>query len=410
MTVNVKTPPRAPTVVLEVSPLAQGAQGISTYIRGLLDGLRTLRDAGEIDARFRLLYLNPHERPPEPPGEGFENVVFKLPRRAAQAMWARFPILPLDLFAGGDLFHGCSHVVPYTRCPAWVTMHDVSWRAFPESFGESQRTFNEKFCGPSLKHCLASGGGVVADSHFAASEVVKYYGHPVERLDVVHLAIEAFAIATGSETRSDVRSWAGIASGRPFLLCLGLVEKRKNIEGAIGAWEALRSRGIDCALVIAGKDGTGADGIRQRASASPWSSDILLPGRAPQELLGALYAEAAATLFLSHYEGFGLPVLESMAAGTPIVVSDRASLPEIWGTPPEGTLRLVADPDRPENGAALLERLLLEPETARLCREYGFARVRDFSWEKTARQTWECWRRSLQSTGRIPSSAVVQRD
>jgi len=401
-----------PTVLLEVSPLAQGAQGISTYIRGLVGGLAALRARGEISARFKLLYMNPHHEPPPPPGEGFENAVLKFPRRLAQGLWARVPALPLDAFVRGDLFHGCSHVVPHTRCPAWVTMHDVSWRAFPESFGASQRSFNESFCGPSLKHCLASGGGVVSVSDFTAAEVERHFGIPRQRQIVVHEAVDPVAAAVDAARRAELRAWLGILAGRPFLLCLGLLERRKNVEGAIAAWEALRERGVDCALAVVGKEGEGADGIRQRAAASGRACDIVLPGRAPAELLPALYAEAAAVLFLSWYEGFGLPVLEAMAAGTPVLVSDRASLPEVWGPEPAGSPRLVVDPSRPDQAADLLERLLADPDLRRRCVEHGLARVRDFSWEKTARRTWGAWATSLRGgvAGSYLASAPRGRD
>lgn len=392
---------RIPTVVLEVSPLAQGAFGISTYIRGLLGGLQALLDRGEIAARFKLLYLNPHEAPPPPPGPAFENVVLRFPRRLAQAFWAKVPAIPLDWFVRGDLFHGCAHVVPFTRMPAWVTMHDVSWRAFPESFGASQRSFNESFCGPSLAHCLKSGGGIVSVSHFTAGEVEHHFGIARDRQVVVHEAAGPAPAPGDAATRAALRSWLGLPAERPFALCLGLVESRKNIEGAIAAWETSRRRGNDCALVIVGKDGEGADGIRRRSAESPWSTDILLPGRAPVELLGALYAEASATLFLSHYEGFGLPVLESMAAGTPVIVSDRASLPEVWGNAPEGIPRLVVDPDIPEQGAELLDRLLADPEFHARCAAHGRDRANHFSWEATARGTWAAWKSTLDRLGRI---------
>lgn len=386
---------RVPTILLEVSPLAQGAQGISTYIRGLLGGLATLRSRGEIAAEFRLLYINPHHTPPPPPGAGFENVVLKFPRRLAQALWARLPVLPLDGFVRGDLFHGCSHIVPRTRCPAWVTMHDVSWRAFPESFGAAQRSFNEKFCGPSLEHCLASGGGVISVSDFTAAEVERHYGLAAGRQVVVHEAVVSARAVVGSAHRDRLRAWLGIPAQRPFLLCLGLLERRKNIPGAIAAWEALRARGLDCALAVVGKDGEGADEIRQRASGSRWARDIVIPGRVPADLLSTLYAEAAAVLFLSWYEGFGLPVLEAMAAGTPVLVSDRASLPEVWGPAPADSPRLVVDPQRPESAADLLEPLLVDPALRDRCIAHGFARARDFSWEETARRTWDAWAGSL---------------
>ena len=384
-----------PTIVLEVSPLAQGAFGLSTYIRGLLGGLSRLVAAGEIQARFRLLYINPHEPPPPPPEGTFENLVARFPRRLAQRVWARSGILPLDAFVRCDLFHGCAHVVPRTRCPAWTTMHDVSWRAFPESFGASARTFNENFCGPSLRHCLESGGGIVSVSSFTASEVERHYGIPVARQRVIHEAADPRRNPSQVGMVEAARSWMGIHTGRPYLLCLGLVERRKNIEASIAAWEAIRDRGIDCALAVVGKDGVGAEEIRRRAAASPWSADVRFPGRAPADLVDPLYEGAAAVLYLSHYEGFGLPVLEAMAAGTPVLVSDRSSLPEVWGPAPSTDPELVVDPSRTQRAADLLSPLLTDSPARRRYADHGRARAGSFSWEATARLTWEAWMSSL---------------
>ncbi|MCB9497259.1 MAG: glycosyltransferase family 4 protein [Fibrobacteria bacterium] len=396
---------RKPVIILEVSPLAQGANGIATYIRGLIGGLVQLRAAGEVDADFKLLFLNPTETPPPPPAEGFRNVVLRMPRRLAQSFWSRFPMLPLDRFVPGDLFHGCSHVVPYTRCPAWVTMHDVSWRAFPESFGESQRSFNEKFCGPSLKHCLASGGGILSVSHFTASEVERHFGIPHRLQKVVHEAtFDSHPARSQVDETSEGRAWLGLDRERRFLLCLGLVERRKNIVASIDAWEALRRGGMDAALAIVGGRGVGFEEIRDRIAASPWANDILLPGRAPEGIPRSLYSEAEATLFLSHYEGFGLPILESMAAGCPVLVSNQASLPEVWGPSGDGLESLVVDPSQPEWIAQVLARLMKDRDFRQAHVLRGRTRAAEFSWIETARKTWKSWEASLDrsSTSRTP--------
>ena len=394
-----------PTIVLEVSPLAQGAFGLSTYIRGLLEGLSRLAAKGEIQARFRLLYINPHEPPPPPPDGPFENLVARFPRRLAQRLWTRTGIVPFDAFVRCDLYHGCAHVVPKTRCPAWTTMHDVSWRAFPESFVASARAFNENFCGPSLQHCLDSGGGIVSVSAFTAAEVERHYGIPVERQRIIHEATHPRRNPSSSGKVDEARAWIGLSPGRDYILCLGLLERRKNIEASIATWEALRARGIDCALAVVGKDGVGADEIRSRAAGSPWSSDVHFPGRAPEELVAPIYEGAAAVLYLSHYEGFGLPVLEAMSSGTPVLVSDRSSLPEVWGPAPPDGPRLVVDPSLPQLAADLLTPLLSDSEPRRRCVAHGLSRASAFTWEATARQTWDAWISSLSHPGPSDRSA-----
>lgn len=385
---------RPPRIVLEASSLAQGAFGIGAYVRGLLDGLHRLRGTGELRADFTVLYLNPRGPVPPPPGPGFENRVLRLPRRALHRLWVRARILPLDWLCPGDLFHATAHVAPWTRCPAWVTMHDVSWRACPDSFAPERRAFDEAFCGPGLEHCLRSGGGIAAVSRFTAGEVERHYGIPAERIDAIHLAAPLALRPPSPEDRARIRARFSLGD-RPYLLSLGLLERRKNLAATLRAWEGVRAQGLDAALVLAGQDGVGADEIRSLAAASPWSRDVVFPGRVPAADIPALYAEAAATVFLSNYEGFGLPVLESMALGTPVLVSDRGALPEVWGDPPSDSPRLVAPLEEPGRAVDLLASLLREPDLRRRCAEHGLRRAADFSWNDHARRLCAAWSRSL---------------
>jgi glycosyltransferase involved in cell wall biosynthesis len=176
----------------------------------------------------------------------------------------------------------------------------------------------------------------------------------------------------------------------PFILSLGVLEPRKNLNTLMDAFAILKRSGKapDHKLVLAGGKGWLVDGILAHYSDSPVHDDILFPGFVPDDLLPAIYTAADVLAFPSLYEGFGLPILEAMACGAPVVSSNTSCLPEVA----EGAAMLVA-PDRAEELAAALEQALTDESLRADLRRRGRARAAQYTWRGAAEKLLNVYRR-----------------
>jgi glycosyltransferase involved in cell wall biosynthesis len=216
---------------------------------------------------------------------------------------------------------------------------------------------------------------VIAVSEFTRGQVVALLGVDPAKTHVVHHGIRNLAAP------------ARVAQREKVILNVGAIQKRKNIARLVEAFEALAP---PWQLVLAGSHGFGAAEILARIENSPARDRILVTGYVSADDLAAWYARAAIFAFPSLDEGFGMPVLEAMAAGVPVIASNRSALPEV-----AGDAALLVDPDDSE---ALRDALLELTASPDLCVELarrGTARARMFTWEKAVRETWDVYRTLL---------------
>jgi len=175
-----------------------------------------------------------------------------------------------------------------------------------------------------------------------------------------------------------------------YILSVGTIEPRKNLGRVLTAFERLRGEGLVDAFVIVGKKGWLYDDFFAQLDRSPARDAVIFPGWVADEDLPAMVAGAACLAFPSEFEGFGLPVLEAMACGTPVVCSNTSSLPEI-----AGDAALLVNPLDTDAIAAALRRVLSEPGLAAELRARGIAQAARFSWERAAQETVAVYERLL---------------
>jgi glycosyltransferase involved in cell wall biosynthesis len=228
---------------------------------------------------------------------------------------------------------------------------------------------------------LARAAHIITDSEFSRRDIAHHYGVGLDRISAIPLAARDDLRPTSPDRTREVLSRYGLEPG--FVLALGRLNRRKNLDRLIRACALLRSSGTaDPRLVIAGKSDFGAARMLEPARARSATGAVRWVGLLPDEDLAAFYSGSAAFAYPSLFEGFGLPVLEAMACGAPVIASARAALPELVGD-----AGLLIDPEDVEALAAALARLLLDRGLAEDLGRRARERSRRYSWSETARRT-----------------------
>ncbi|HEU4898732.1 MAG TPA: glycosyltransferase family 1 protein [Actinomycetota bacterium] len=300
------------------------------------------------------------------------------PGRLVTRTWVtvRRPALPSGLLDRLDLVHATSAAVPPTgRRPLVATVHDLAFRHFPEAYPAAGRRYHER----SARIVADEAARVLVPSEATARDLAELYGVDRGRVRITPLGVEVPAEPDHAGAERLLRDLG--VRGR-FLLAVGTLEPRKNLPRLLGAFGQVSGELPEHWLVVVGPVGWGP---RLRPT---WDSvRVKLAGPVGDSLLHALYQVADGLAYPSLYEGFGLPVLEAMANGVPVLTSDRSSLPEVAG----GAALLVDPLDRDAIAAGLV-RLAGDEDLRRRLVEAGRRRAAGFTWRATAAATWTTYR------------------
>jgi glycosyltransferase involved in cell wall biosynthesis len=298
--------------------------------------------------------------------------------------------LPVDILAKPpwpDLLHSLDHVAP-----AWgpwrsvVTLHDLAFLLYPATHTAASRAYYAA-TGESVRRAER----VIAVSQRTASDAVRLLGVDPSRIRVVH---EAAAPGFAPRSRDDlprlaVRLGFDADPGRPYVLFVGTLEPRKNLPLLFEAFGILRRR-IDAQLLIVGARGWLDEPVFAAHARSGVGDAAHFVGTLGEEDLAVLYSHAGVFVLPSLYEGLGLPVLEAMACGAPVVSSNAGPLPEV-----AGDAAVLLKPEDPHAWAAAMLEVLASQRLADDLRARGFARARMFSWDRTALATRDVYREAL---------------
>lgn len=283
-----------------------------------------------------------------------------------------------------DVIHAPAYTAPFlTRTPVVVTIHDVSYERHPEWYPYRRDWLRRAFYRRSAKAAVR----VLTDSAFSAGEITAAYDIPIDRVAIVPLGVAGFAPAD-PDVPVDVP--AGVST--PFLLHVGDLHERRNLPMLVEALlEARRHSGGAAALslVLAGVDRGIGDGLRALAAEAGMPDAVVQVGVVEDDRLQILYHAATALAYPSRYEGFGLPVLEAMASGTPVIASCAASIPEVLGD-----AGILLPPDVPSAWTDAILQVMNEESVRAAMRKKGLARAATFSWSRTARLTYEAYRKA----------------
>jgi glycosyltransferase involved in cell wall biosynthesis len=280
-----------------------------------------------------------------------------------------------------DVIHFPASVGPlFPMSGVALTVHDLSFMRNPLWFRADRAAYYRWTVG----HSIGLASRIIADSHATAADLHEFFDVPMNRVDVVPLGVgEEFHPAT-QEQQATARAWYKLPES--FFLYVGTIEPRKNIVTLIEAWNRIAAK-CECDLVIAGRWGWKYKSIRTAAAASPYSKRIHFPGFIGPEDLPSVLSAASAFVWPSLYEGFGLPPLEAMACGAPVVTSNVSSIPEVVGA-----AALQVDPNDTDALADALSRIETDSALRASLRDRGLARAATFTWERTARLTFDSYR------------------
>src|SRR3954470_14169768 len=286
---------------------------------------------------------------------------------------------------GIDLYHAPNFLPLRFHGPTVITVHDLSFMRYPQTHPKERVRVMER----RLPEAISSSQFVLVDSEFVRGEVIEVYGAPVEKVVTTHLGVsERFRPMFPQETRPVLEKY-GLAHGR-YILSVGTLEPRKNLAGTLEAFALLPPQLRNAyPLALVGMTGWKMEHMSARIDALATEGHVKPMGYVADDHLPYLYAGAAAFIYPSIYEGFGLPVLEALAAGTPVVTSNRASLKEVAGKE-----AATLDPDD-FPGLSMALREALEGGGGPAARERRIRWARTFTWERCAEQTVAVYRRAL---------------
>jgi len=289
------------------------------------------------------------------------------------------------LVPGAELFPATEHLLlPLRGAPTVLTVHDLIFRRYPAH----HKRLNRWYLNATMPLFCRRAGHIIAVSEQSKRDVIEAYGMSPEKITVIY---EAADLRFGPQPPAAVTA-ARQRFGLPerYLLFVGTIEPRKNLGRILTAFERLHAAGLTDALVIVGKRGWLYDDFFARLEGSPAKQAVIFPGFVPDADLPAVYAGSQALAFPSEFEGFGLPVLEAMACGAPVVCSKVSSLPEV-----AGDAALLIDPLDVDALTDTLHRVLSDPALAADLRARGLAQAARFSWARAAEETLAVYRRLM---------------
>ena len=294
------------------------------------------------------------------------------------------------LVPDADLFHATEHLLPPLRgVPTVLTVHDMIFRLFPEH----QKRLNYWYLNATMPLYCQRADAIITVSESSKRDVVTHYKLDPAKVTVVYEAPAVeFAPAPGAAVEAIRRSYD---LPERFMIHVGTIEPRKNLTRLIEALQQLRDAGLAIPLLVVGGKGWLYEDFFRRLEALEVRDAIRFPGYVPPADLPILYSAATMAVMPSVYEGFGLPVLEAMACGTPVLSSHSSSLPELGGEAAR-----YFDPYDVEEMASAIRAVWTDGEAQAEMRVMGLARAAEFSWTRAAEETLSIYSALLDSEPR----------
>jgi glycosyltransferase involved in cell wall biosynthesis len=353
--------------------------GIHTYTE------QTLRHLPQADPDLNYTLFTSHPPHDLDPSIEIKTTRWNTDRPALRILWEQIAQPRTVRQAKADVLHATAFVGPIVRsCPTVLTIYDLSFALYPHLF----RGFKQTYLRIGTRYSARHAKRIIAISDNTRRDIARLYGVPLERIDLAYPGVDQTA-----RRRSNVelaRFCHEKSLPAKFLLFLGTLEPRKNLPMVIRAFAQMKQDCPDAQLVLAGGLGWLADEIFDTMKSAGLEDRVILPGFVAEEEKSLWYSAATAFVYPSIYEGFGLPPLEAMACGTPVIVSSAASLPEVVGK-----AGVMIDPSDVNAWAAAMTRMWNDEAYRAELTDRGWRQAQKFTWLETARSITSTYRRAL---------------
>jgi alpha-1,3-rhamnosyl/mannosyltransferase len=284
------------------------------------------------------------------------------------------------------IYHDPNYLAYRFDGPIVITVHDLSHVRYPETHPAERVRAMNKF----LPRAIEMASEIIVDSHFVKGEVVNHFRVDPRKVHAIHLGVGDDFSQRPVDVVRDALAGFGLTH-KSYIFAVGTLEPRKNLIQAIDAYVGLpETIRTSTPLVIAGMKGWLSGDIEARLRKHEERGEVRWLGYVPARILPMLYSGASMLVYPSLYEGFGLPVLEAMASGIPVITSNRASLPEV-----AGDVGFAVDPHDVEALRACMRSLIEDNEEATRRGAMGIARARQFTWQACAQQTLVVYRKAI---------------
>lgn len=351
--------------------------GISQYILNLLPALATL----DAENEYLLFHMAKDGRDYTPAVSNFRRKNVLTPCHHRLERWTlAAELLPFRL----DVLHSPDFIPPqFGAGRKIITVHDLNFIYYPEFLTkESVRYYADQ-----IARAVRQADHISADSHATRHDLIEHLGVPPQKITTVHLSVNPIYQQMVSETAvAQTLSQFNLPKG--FILAVGTLEPRKNIPFLLRAYQSLQQQSsLNVPLVLVGRKGWLFEEIFATIAELKLEGSVIHLEGLGDEPISHLYHAAAVLVTPSHYEGFGLPALEAMNCGCPVIVSNRGSLPEI-----AGKAGLILDILEEEEWTSALNNVLVDAQLRIKMIEGGYAQAATFSWSKAAEQTLKLYR------------------
>lgn len=380
-------------VVIDATPVDPKPSGVGFYVANLISALQRLQAQDELQLGIA---FQPGLKKWLRGDWSFPDCLQKHPNLRLFPMPVRFSNLLISnqinpitsyfekFFGYPNIVHGTNYsVYPCHKSRKVMNLYDLTFIKYPQYTNSIVETYTTK-----VKQCLEWTDLVLTISESSKQDIIKYLQVDEKKVVVTPLASRYHTDYFSDIRAEELSKQTSYDFSAPYLLFVSTIEPRKNIKAIISAFNYLKEKHkIPHNLVMIGRKGWHYEPIFAAIEKSPWESQIYHLDYLSDELVALFYAKADAFVYPSHYEGFGLPVLEAMTLGTPVVTSNNSSLPEV-----AGDAALLINPNEPMQLAEAILKLISDSQLRQEFIDKGKERAKTFSWERTAIETLKAYR------------------